>query len=196
MTDTATQAEKVQIMRANLKTKAARDLVELAEATDGVSWASGAGEDSGGSPFFAVLVGQAKGAQYKLTWHTRDTGSYRLFSKIYAPAPGAAWQDAPSLKWVREQIAAVGASVVQETVQAPELSPYQAALREAQTVRSALDWSVGARLANFCSGDLQERLPGADPEKVWAGAMERGMTASGLFDLCRFMPDYARQLQG
>jgi len=195
MTTLTNKAERIQAMRAHLKTKAARDLVELAEATDETTWAAGADEDSGGSPFFVVQVGHPLGAQYKLTWHTRGTGSYRLFSKIYAPASGAVWRDAPSLKWVREQITAAGEAAAVEVPAEPALSPYQAALQGSRTVRSALDWSMGAKLANFCARDLAERLPGADPEKVWTGAVARAMTTAELFDLCRFMPDDARRLQ-
>lgn len=49
------------------------------------------GTDTGGSPFVSATVKWEK-YELRLTWHTRDTGSYRLFSSI-ASIPGRNWHD-------------------------------------------------------------------------------------------------------
>lgn len=65
----------------------------------------GHGRDSGDSPFIQIQLGiKDPDWQYQLTWHTRDTGTYRLFSKIYRGG-GRWWTDAPSVKAIRAHIA-------------------------------------------------------------------------------------------
>jgi hypothetical protein len=87
-----------------LPVKAARDLVELTEAR-GWKWVAGEAKDSGDNPFVTVIVGDVTtGEQYKITWHTRGTGTYRLFSKIMSESKGRPWHDAPSLTAIRERI--------------------------------------------------------------------------------------------
>lgn len=89
---------------AALPVKAARDLVSLAVA-GGWRWVAAAGEDSGSKPFVTVIVGDVTtGEQYQITWHTRATGTYRLFSKIMSESKGRPWRDAPSLKAIRDRV--------------------------------------------------------------------------------------------
>lgn len=40
------------------------------------------GTDSGGAPFVTVRALDASGTELRLTWHTRGTGTYRLFSAM------------------------------------------------------------------------------------------------------------------
>lgn len=49
------------------------------------------GEDTGGSPFVSITV---KWPQHEVraTWHTRNTGTYRLFSAL-ATLPNQGWHD-------------------------------------------------------------------------------------------------------
>jgi hypothetical protein len=83
--------------------KAATDLVVTA-AEHGWRVAVGHGWDSGGSPFVTVQLGIADPIrQYQITWHTRGTGTYRLFSKIYR-GERQWWADAPSVKAIRAYI--------------------------------------------------------------------------------------------
>lgn len=49
------------------------------------------GADTAGSPFVLATVKWDR-YEIRLTWHTRDTGSYRLFSAI-AAIPGRNWHD-------------------------------------------------------------------------------------------------------
>lgn len=44
------------------------------------------GMDSGDSPFVALTVKWDELYEVRLTWHTRDTGSYRLFSTLVRTA--------------------------------------------------------------------------------------------------------------
>lgn len=48
------------------------------------------GEDTGGSPFVALTV-KWDDAEVRLTWHTRGTGTYRLFSAL--ARNGGGWRD-------------------------------------------------------------------------------------------------------
>jgi|ERR1700756_794769 len=87
--------------------KAAQELLQVAESA---GWKSGVerGVDSGGSPFVTVAVGARSGERfwhYQITWHTRGTGTYRLFGKIVRTDVHY-WCDAPSLRTIRETIAA------------------------------------------------------------------------------------------
>lgn len=91
---------------AALPVKAARDLVSLVEGS-GWKWVAAEGKDNASNPFVTIVVGDvATGEQYKITWHTRATGTYRLFSKIMSEAKGHPWRDAPSLKAIRERVPA------------------------------------------------------------------------------------------
>lgn len=83
-----------------LKVSAARELALEAVAKGWtVGWMTG--EDNGSNPFIVLHVGKREGAYYTLTWHTRGTGTYRLFSKTVRSAPGRPWASAPSLKAIR-----------------------------------------------------------------------------------------------
>lgn len=84
--------------------KAAADLVACA-AEHGWRIAAGYGRDSGNAPFVEIqLANDDPKRLYKICWHTRDTGTYRLFSKIvWAPYRG--WTDAPSIRAIRAFIA-------------------------------------------------------------------------------------------
>lgn len=86
-----------------LKVNAARALALEAVAK---GWTAGwmEGEDNGGNPFITLHMGKREGAYYTITWHTRDTGTYRLFSKMVRRVPGASWTDAPSLKAIRSAL--------------------------------------------------------------------------------------------
>ena len=83
----------------NLSANAARVLADAANTT---GWVTGwvEGKDNGDNPFFTLHIGKKGGAYYTLTWHTRGTGTYRLFSKLYRPEPGANWVDAASIKFI------------------------------------------------------------------------------------------------
>jgi hypothetical protein len=65
--------------------------------------------DNGGSPFVTVAIAKRAAYYVRLTWHTRATGTYRLFSKIMRTesdvGPGP-WRDTPSLSRIHELIAA------------------------------------------------------------------------------------------
>lgn len=89
--------------------KAAAELLELAESRE---WKTGTqhGEDSGGSPFVTIAIGRkfADGTifYYKITWHTRNTGTYRLFGKIARTPTSPGWHDAPSLREIQRVVEA------------------------------------------------------------------------------------------
>ena len=90
--------------------KAARDLVNLAK-DHGWKVTGAANMDSGGNPFVDLRLQRlAPEWEIRVTWHTRATGgkSFRLFSNIWRHVPlqgqGFYWQDAPSLKAVRQVI--------------------------------------------------------------------------------------------
>jgi len=88
----------------DLPAKGARDLVTVVIA-NGWEWAAARDVDSGGNPFVEVLLGRADtGEQYKVTWHTRGTGTYRLFSKIWVKEKGRPWADAPSLRAISARV--------------------------------------------------------------------------------------------
>ncbi|CAM5403521.1 hypothetical protein ACTFBT_00960 [Streptomyces microflavus] len=56
-------------------------------------------EDSGGSPFVTVHVADRDTREYfKYTWHSRDTGTLRLRSKLHQAQAGAPWTDGPSVQ--------------------------------------------------------------------------------------------------
>lgn len=84
--------------------KAARSLVEYA---DWAGWrhAVADGVDTGGSPFVTVALRHPEsGHAFRITWHTRNTGTYRLFSKSERPAGKGVWRDATSIKAIRAVI--------------------------------------------------------------------------------------------
>lgn len=101
-------------MTEHVMPKAAAELHELAIKHD---WASAHqfGEDSGGSPFLTLELGRKVGEgkravyHYRITWHTRNTGTYRLFSKICRTPASPGWHDAPSLRAIRATIEEHGA---------------------------------------------------------------------------------------
>jgi hypothetical protein len=83
--------------------KAAVELIADAAERD---WRIGVGHgrDSGNAPFVTVqLAIKDPDREYRLTWHTRGTGTYRLFSKIYR-GERQWWTDAPSVKAIRTYI--------------------------------------------------------------------------------------------
>lgn len=88
--------------------KAAAELLELASER---GWKTGTahGIDSADNPFVTIELGRVVGDSvfhYRITWHTRGTGTYRLFSKI-CRVPGAMyWHDAPSLRVIQTAIRA------------------------------------------------------------------------------------------
>lgn len=89
---------------ADIPVRNARDLAAYAEK-HGWKWLAVEGHDNGNNPFVTVIVGNpADGEQYKITWHTRETGTFRLFSKLHQRAFGMAWRDAPSLTVIRKRI--------------------------------------------------------------------------------------------
>lgn len=90
--------------------KAAQNLVALAKE-HGWKIAGATGEDGSGNPFAEFKLQRlAPEWEIRVVWHTRATGgkSFRLFSKIWRHVPlegrGFYWQDAPSLKAVRQTI--------------------------------------------------------------------------------------------
>ena len=81
--------------------KNARPLVDALLAA-GWSFMVAHGKDTGSSPYVSV-EGKGPDSEVKCTWHTRGTGTYRLFTSIVR-LPGRAWHDA-TLKKVLEVIA-------------------------------------------------------------------------------------------
>lgn len=68
--------------------KNARPLVDaLLEA--GWSFVVMHGADTGSSPYVSV-EGKGDDSEVKCTWHTRETGTYRLFTCLVR-SPGQAW---------------------------------------------------------------------------------------------------------
>lgn len=63
--------------------------------------------DSRDRPYVVVKVQHpTTGAAFEATWHTRDTGAYRLFSSMQRTGPkGASWVDVP-LKTIKAAITA------------------------------------------------------------------------------------------
>ncbi|MFE1089571.1 hypothetical protein ACFW5K_19995 [Streptomyces albidoflavus] len=89
---------------ADIPARNARDLAAYAEK-HGWKWVAAEGQDSDSNSFVTVIAGNpADGEQYKVTWHTRETGTFRLFSKLHQRAFGTAWLDAPSLTVIRRRI--------------------------------------------------------------------------------------------
>jgi hypothetical protein len=67
----------------------------LARWRTGWEWA----EDNGGSPFVTVHVGDPDSREYfKYTWHSRGTGTLRLFSRLHQASKGREWTGGPSVK--------------------------------------------------------------------------------------------------
>ena len=64
--------------------KGAQRLLDAGKAR-GHRWAVKWGEDTGGNPFVRIKVAASQWAEVNATWHTRDTGTLRLFS-IYGRA--------------------------------------------------------------------------------------------------------------
>ena len=89
--------------------KTAADLLAVARA-NGWRTAVGHAEDSGGSPYATVEIGRKVNDEvwhYKLCWHTRGTGTYRLFTKLSRTPDAPYWHDAPSLKAIRATLESV-----------------------------------------------------------------------------------------
>ncbi|MDI5969875.1 hypothetical protein POF50_011100 [Streptomyces sp. SL13] len=87
---------------------AARELEDVALA-HGWRVAHQFSVDIGGSPFVRVHVVNRSAYYFRITWHTRMTGTYRLFGKIMSQLSeggSGRWVDAPSLTRIREIIAA------------------------------------------------------------------------------------------
>ena len=84
----------------DLEIKAAQSLALEAVAK---GWKAGwtRQEDNAGNPSITLHIGKRNGSYYTLTWHTRETGTYRLFSKMFRKEPQGPWLDAPSLKVIR-----------------------------------------------------------------------------------------------
>lgn len=78
--------------------KAAVELINVAALSQwSVGWTWD--KDSGAAPFVTVHVGDVDSGEYfKFTWHSRDTGTLRLFSKLHRKASGCLWADGPSVK--------------------------------------------------------------------------------------------------
>lgn len=78
--------------------KAAVGMINIAAHcswTVGWQW----GEDNGGNPFVTVHVAEpGSGEYFKYTWHSRGTGTLRLFSKQKREAGKAVWVEGPSVK--------------------------------------------------------------------------------------------------
>lgn len=84
---------------------AARLLLEHAEAHGWLTRVT-RDVDTGGSPFLVVDVGiRDPTHHYQVTWHTRGTGTYRLFTRIGVTSRGG-WRDIPSLRHIRKVISA------------------------------------------------------------------------------------------
>mgnify|MGYP001384053506 FL=1 len=49
------------------------------------------GRDSGGAPFVVFRAVQGDDREVRMVWHTRDAGTYRLFSGL-ARTPGRSWR--------------------------------------------------------------------------------------------------------
>lgn len=78
--------------------KASVELINVAALSKwsvGWTWDS----DLNGSPFVKVQVGDAETREiFSFTWHSRGTGTLRLFSKLHQKTAGAPWTDGPSVK--------------------------------------------------------------------------------------------------
>ncbi|MGP3940475.1 hypothetical protein [Streptomyces sp. 6N106] len=91
--------------------KAAVELINVAALggwTVGWRW----GRDNGDNDFITVHVGDRDSREYfKYTWHSRGTGTLRLFSKMHRPAGKDVWTDGPSLKAALHRVREVAALV-------------------------------------------------------------------------------------
>lgn len=78
--------------------KAAVELINVAALSKwSVGWEWDA--DISENPFVTVHVGDVDSGEYfKFTWHSRDTGTLRLFTKLHRKTAGAPWTDGPSVK--------------------------------------------------------------------------------------------------
>lgn len=85
---------------------AARTLVSMASLsgwTVGWQWSA----DTSGNPFVTVHVADRETQEYfKYTWHSRGTGTLRLFGKLHREAGKAVWVEGPSLKAATERVRA------------------------------------------------------------------------------------------
>lgn len=70
----------------------------LAKWSTGWQWNA----DNGDNPYVTVHVANPDTREYfKYTWHSRGTGTLRLFSKIHQAQAGAPWKDGPSVQAAR-----------------------------------------------------------------------------------------------
>lgn len=92
--------------------------------------------DNGGSPFVTVHVISRSAYYFRITWHTRMTGTYRLFSKIMRSLSndGAGrWDTAPSLTRIREIITTTEGEQHEQDTAAVEAQRLGAEIREVRT---------------------------------------------------------------
>lgn len=78
--------------------KAAARLIGTAKIT---GWESGHAwdVDTGGSPFVKVQVRDPEtGETFSFTWHSRNTGTLRLFFSLHQKVAGYAWAKGPAVK--------------------------------------------------------------------------------------------------
>lgn len=81
---------------------AARALLDLAITYDWpVAWLPSV--DSGGNPYVTVRGRHPDGRAFEATWHTRATGTYRLFSAAIETRHNSTYRDAP-MRRVQEYI--------------------------------------------------------------------------------------------
>lgn len=78
--------------------KAAVELINISALSQwSVGWAWDT--DMDGAPFVKVQVGDPETREiFSFTWHSRDTGTLRLFSKLHQEIAGGVWRDGPSVK--------------------------------------------------------------------------------------------------
>lgn len=87
--------------------KAMRGLVDDLRAT-GWLFQVEHGEDTGGAPYLTVRARHRESErEVRATWHTRNTGTYRLFSAMLF-RPYAGWRDL-AVKALRSEVAATPA---------------------------------------------------------------------------------------
>lgn len=90
---------------------ATRELIETAVANGWLAYEQHQ-HDSGGAPFVTVHLRSGYGDDStvaEVTWHTRGTGTYRLFGGVWRRmgSHGRHWgRDVPSMRKLREHIAA------------------------------------------------------------------------------------------
>ncbi|KPC89925.1 hypothetical protein ADL27_38590 [Streptomyces sp. NRRL F-6602] len=78
--------------------KAAVDLLNTAALSRWVTgWRWEA--DSDNSPFVSIHIADKETGEYfRYVWHSRDTGTLRLFSKLHQESRGRQWEEGPSVK--------------------------------------------------------------------------------------------------